>query len=163
MKNGKCGEMKFEEMLAFGQDGEKEIASVLIKNGVSLIPLYQFEHESKAPFLLSDNETIILPDLTCFSENAFFVECKRKNQWVHFNGRVETGLNVRHYQSYKKVKEITKLNVYLFFKHENEMPGIYYNEIDVLNSNSRIWNGVVDGRQINQPLILFPKENLKEM
>ncbi|MFQ5772063.1 MAG: hypothetical protein ACE5HX_16120 [bacterium] len=157
--------MKFEEALKFGQEGEKEIASILVANNVSIIPLYQFESHDEMPFLFSKNVKLVLPDLTCYNgKTCFFVECKRKNKWIYWNGRLETGLNARLFDKYLKIKEITNFNIYIFFKHENEYPGIYYNEISNLEVQGRIWSGCKkSGEYVTESLMLFPKEVLKKI
>lgn len=155
----------FNQMLKFGEEGERIAAEKLLSKGVAVSPLYQFSPDSP-PFLLTDIERVILPDLTCWKNGAnFFVECKRKKQWVSWNGELETGLDLRHFNDYLKVKKITGSSIYIFFIHEDTMKqnsGIFYNEIEILKPNSRVWDGKVNGKRVSKPLILFKKQNLKK-
>lgn len=154
----------FEEKLSWGEEGEQTIASLLIRRGVAVAPLYQFHNHDSTPILLTEKENLILPDLTCWSDGLnYFVECKRKNQWVKFNGNVETGLNQKHFRHYERLKAITGQDVYLFFLHEKEMPGVYFGELHALKPHMREWDGLVRGSRFSPPLALFPKHVLKEL
>lgn len=158
--------MKFEEMLKFGEEGEKEIASILIKKGHSVIPLYQFNSDH-APFLLNTDLHITLPDLTCFNGDVvYFVECKRKNQWVKWNFNQETGFDYRNYNHYREIKRLTNSRLYIFFKHEHEDPGVYYCEIDKYQEHElRLWGGLRKGTQerIGPAIIYWRKNQLKKV
>lgn len=154
--------LSFQDQLAFGEEGEKSIAEMLINRGVSILPLYQFKNHDQTPFLLTREEKLTMPDLTCWKNgDAYFVECKRKNKWVHFNGQMETGLNLKHFKEYEKIKALTNLDVWLFFLHEHDHPGIYFEEIHAIKPLARVWDGTVKGKRIEKPLILFPRDALK--
>ena len=167
----------FEEKLKFGEEGEQIVASALIARGSAVSPLYQFTADC-APFLLTRERKVILPDLTCWSDGEnYFVECKRKNQWVEWGGVYETGLNQRHFADYERVKAVTGQRVYLFFLHEDARPefnGLFYGEIHKIKPLARLWDGLkpsgkpawveVNGQwQKQQPLILFPHSALHRM
>lgn len=155
----------FSELLAFGEEGEQIIAEMLIEKGAAVLPLYQFKNHDNAPFMLTESEKITLPDLCCWLKgNNFFVECKRKNQWVKFKGQTETGLNEKHFYEYEKIKAITGKKVYIFFIHEGIGEGIYWQEIEQLRPYTRKWNGCLPtGKKITAPMVLFPKGALKTM
>jgi hypothetical protein len=131
-------QISFEEYLAIGQEGEHEVAIALIKKGLTVLPLYQFEN-THPPFILTKDEKVISPDLLVFGKDAFFVEVKTKQQWVNFRGVIETGFDKRVYDHYSKVKNSTGRKVYVVFNHKNQAPcGLYYCEID---EYTRIWDG----------------------
>lgn len=152
----------FYEKLAYGEEGEKKIASLLLKRGVAVMPLYQFK-ATTTPILLNNNRVLTMPDLCCWSKGeGYFVECKRKNQWVKFKGQFETGLNKHHFDEYKKIKNITGQKVYIFFIHDGDEVIFYFDEISNLEKSARIWSGINSkGLKISKPLILFKKQNLK--
>lgn len=154
----------FEDKLKWGEEGEKGVATMLINKGVTVAPLYQFNNHDSAPVCLGHGFALTLPDLTCWNDGVnFFVECKRKNQWVRFNGNIETGLNQKHFDVYEQVKARTGQSVYLFFVHDGEMPGTYYGEIHALKPHMRRWDGMVAGKRIEKPLSLFPKQSLRKL
>jgi len=161
----KVESLSFEEKLEWGEEGEKTIASRLIKKGVAVAPLYQFKNHDNTPIMLTDKEQLILPDLTCWKDGKnFFVECKRKNQWVSYGGVVETGLDQRHFKEYCNLKAITGQKVYLFFIHENKDPGVFFHELRYLLPHMRLWNGrKPNGDYIMKPMALFPKKILREL
>jgi len=152
----------FEEKLEWGEEGEKAVASWLISRGVSVAPLYQFKNHDKAPILMTKEKSLTLPDLTCWHDGQnYFVECKRKNQWVSFKGVIEIGLDQRHFDQYCDIKKQTGQKVFIFFVHENKDPGIYFQEIDVLKLKIRRWDGrKPNGDYIMRPMALFPKNTL---
>lgn len=128
----------FKELLAFGVEGEHEIGQYLLSRGVTIMPLYQFE-PLEAPVILKGAEKITMPDLICFKDDCFFVEVKTKNQWVVYGDRRETGLNLKHYNHYKKIKDYTGKQVFVFFNQKQDEPlGYYYIELD---GYTRLWDG----------------------
>lgn len=150
----------FKKSLQFGEEGEHEVAKFLIDRGVTVLPLYQFNSD-QAPVLLSMNEQIISPDLICFKREAFMVEVKTKNQWVSYKGRVETGLNKRHFDHYKKIQQMTKKNVYVFFNHKTEQPTGFY--FAPLNKWTRFWDGIVNGVKVHPEMIFYNINTLKKL
>ena len=163
----------FEEALAYGEDGEKQIAEYLMAKGVSIIPFYQF-NPNQAPFLLADGQKYVLPDLLCSNmKKVFFVECKRKKRWVSFRGRIETGFSNRLLEQYKKVQEFTGIHIFPFFlmencathaqhtKYEDALPsdGLYV--LPSLNVEGRLWNGrTPQGKYIEPPIYLWQFQKL---
>ena len=106
----------FHEKLKQGQDGERLIASKLIERNVTVVPLYQFEN-SHAPYILAKDMLLTMPDLLCFNDSGacYFIECKLKKRWVKFKGKIETGINLKHYYNYKRVTFLTGNKEYLCF------------------------------------------------
>lgn len=152
----------FEESLRFGQEGEHEVARVLLqKAGVTLMPLYQFD-TTHAPFLLTfDFKKITCPDLLYFKQGkAYMVEVKTKNQWVRFlHKTLETGLDLRLWQEYRKIQQESNIPVYVFFNHKQESPlGIYFCHID---TDYRLWDGLSQtGKRIQGEMVLYPYDSL---
>lgn len=150
----------FEKLLAFGEEGEHEVAKELIKKGASVMPLYQFENKH-APYILTLESKVTSPDLICFSKKAFMVEVKTKNQWVEHKGLVETGLNYRLFKQYKKVKDSTNYDVFVFFNHKTENPqGIYYCKLE---QNTRYWDGCVKGKKVYDAMMFYDQKILKKL
>ena len=150
----------FEEALAFGQEGEHEVAKELIRYGVAVMPLYQFETEH-APFILTRSEKVVSPDLLCFGSVAFMVEVKTKNQWVRYKGVAETGIDQRLYDHYKRVQEATKINVWLYYNHKKEEPtGIFF---CLLDDYTRKWDGCVNGKRVHKPMVFYDIKKLRRL
>ena len=149
----------FKEALAFGQDGEREIAKKLIRKGYYVLPLYQFQDEI-SPKIIGD-ENYISADLICFkNNNTIFVEVKSKNQWVEFAGKIETGCNYKHYQHYRDIALKTKIKTYIVFNHvKGNYQGVYY--VDVLK-DGRYWDGNVKGKNVYKAEYFWNKNDLIE-
>lgn len=155
----------FDSLLHFGEEGEKEMAALLMARGNKIIPLYQFNNE-KSPLMFGNNYSYILPDLTCIkSGQCFFVEVKTKQRWGYWMGQKETGCDERLYKHYKKVAEDTELPVYIFFNHKEDPPiGIYF--CNILNEEPyRRWDGLNSKtkEQINKPIVFWEIKQLKEL
>jgi hypothetical protein len=152
--------ISFKEQLAFGEEGEHEVASYLISRGVTILPLYQFENNT-APLLYHIRGKIISPDLICFGRESFMVEVKTKNQWVKFNGIVETGLNQKHFNHYSDIQVATGNIVYVFFNHKTEKPtGFYFCK---LNDYTRVWDGRVNGKLVYDEMVFYNINILKKL
>lgn len=150
----------FESKLKLGEEGEHEVAQYLMRRGVSVLPLYQFDIDT-APVIYSANSETISPDLICFKDDAFMVEVKTKNQWVSYMGRVETGLNLKHYNHYKQIACITGKEVYVFFNHREQHPiGMYYCGLD---KYTRVWDGIVRGRRVHPEMVFYNIEVLHKL
>lgn len=140
----------FEESLAFGAEGEHTVARWLLGRGTAVSPLYQFTLHDQAPVILWDDDgreiRCVLPDLHCYRDGkAFFAEVKRKNQWWDNRkaGCLETGMNLRLWREYLRVRIRTGCPVYVFFLHETMQPtGLYVGEIrDLAKRKPREWKG----------------------
>ena len=150
----------FEKLLAFGEEGEHEVAKELIKRGASVMPLYQFKN-SHAPYILTLEKQVTSPDLICFSKKAFMVEVKTKNQWVSYKGLVETGLDFRLFKQYERVKNSTNYDVFVFFNHKTKDPqGIYYCKLE---EKTRYWDGCAKGKKVHKPMVFYDQKILRKL
>lgn len=147
----------FKKALAFGQDGEREIAQKLITKGYYVLPLYQFQDEISPKIIGEKN--YISPDLICFKNNTtILVEVKSKTRWIEFKGIIETGCNYEHYKHYRDVAVKTKIKTYIVFNHvSGDYEGVYY--IDVLK-NGRYWDGNVNGKNVHEAEYFWNKKDL---
>lgn len=146
----------FNEMLKFGIEGEKEVATILIKKGINVLPLYQFEPET-SPKIINKEDNFISPDLTCFKDGkCFFVEVKNKKRWTinPINNLIETGCDYRLYKHYLELSKHTGIKLYLVFNHINNEPFKNLNEsssgyfvIDILEKG-RYWDGINENTKV---------------
>ncbi|MCP4604522.1 MAG: hypothetical protein GY847_29040 [Proteobacteria bacterium] len=157
----------FKEQLEYGEIGEGLIADYLASCGVAVLPLYQFENKTGAPFLAEkiDNRLYkrVLPDLTCWNNGkSFFAEVKRKTEWVRFTGSLETGFNHHSYLEYCAVRKKTKCDIWLFFLHEVEEPtGLFVGKMRDLEPNMRIWDGKrPNGKKFGKAEVFFRHTDL---
>lgn len=150
----------FNELLKFGEEGEKDIALWLINKGYNVLPLYQFEAD-QSPKIFG-NEVCVSPDLVVFKEKTCtFVEVKRKTRWIKYKGTVETGCNYSTYLHYRKISENTGIKLFMIFKHEERNPlGIY--SINV-NEKGRYWDGRVNGIKRHKEMYFWPLESLTKL
>ena len=158
---------EWQTQLAFGQEGEHIVASLLIASGsYTILPLYQFLSCSFAPQIYTASGSLTSPDLVAMkSGKVMFVECKRKRRWIRWNERVETGLNRKHFQAYLELSQVTGIPLFLFFIHEEQEPtGIY--AISLCKTGSmREWNGRNDytGAYVTKPEVFFASESLTKL
>ena len=150
----------FEELLKFGQEGEKEVALLFINYGYSILPLYQFD-AIIAPKIIIEKE-YISPDLTIFKEGkCVFLEVKRKNQWVVYKDRTETGCDYRHYLEYLNLSKNTGIDLYMVFQHLDAEPtGIYL--VNILEEG-RYWDGTVGGVKKFKPMFFWNFDKLHKI
>lgn len=158
-------QINFKEALAFGEEGEKDVAELLIKKGINILPLYQFTTE-EAPKIINQNNNYISPDLTCFfNGKCFFVEVKSKNRWTICpkTKRTETGCDYRRYKHYLELSEKTGLKVLMVFNHINNKPFKHLNEssngffyVDV-KEKGRYWSGHNEktNQKIHKPIYFW--------
>lgn len=149
----------FKELLKFGEQGEKEVALLLMQKGYTVLPLYQFNKEH-APFLLSKKNKITLPDLDCYhkSKPNIFVEVKSKNKWNITNEITETGFDLKHFKEYEKIQEETQKEVWIVFNHKGASEGLYTIK---LNKYHRQWNGKnIKGEKKSKALVFYDKNDL---
>jgi len=156
----------FESQLAFGEEGEHEVAIELLKRGVVIQPLYQYNttKDETSPKIITCNGALIAPDLTCFKTgDGFFVEVKTKRRWINYKYGLETGFNYSHYKQYMEVKKYTGLNVWICFNHvEKEPVGKFMCEIE---RHHRYWDGMNEktGERVEKPMMLYKFEVLKNI
>lgn len=154
----------FEEALAFGEEGERLVAAYLMSRGAWVMPVYQFRKHDQAPLIFAAGCHLIAPDLYVWRLGRdYHAECKRKTRWVKWDGKRETGFNLRHYDEYRRVSDKTQREVVLFFLHEKCGPtGLYCGRLSELSRQARIWDGKAErtGRRIGPPEALFPLSSL---
>src|SRR4051812_35912597 len=113
----------FNDCFAFGHIAEGAIAQWLVRaQNYSILPAYEIEIPSgKGPRLLTKSSELISPDLYGIKVNEQMVlvrrwiEAKHKERFSwHRNsgGNWQTGIDLRHYEDYYKVREATQTNVY---------------------------------------------------
>jgi hypothetical protein len=117
----------FQRQLGFGKLGEGRIARWLRDHGFSLIPVYELELESgKGPQLFTPVEAFIAPDLLTFhpEKGVRFIEAKHKSVFSWYRNRLRwtTGIDLRHYEDYKKVQDNFPFEVWILFLHEQSTP-----------------------------------------
>ncbi len=154
----------FREQLAFGKEGEHEIANYLISKGYAILPLYQFDDDI-APKIFHISGNITAPDLfVSGNKKALFVEVKTKNRWVTYVKIKETGIDEKLYYDYKKVHINTGLPLFIIFNHK-EIEPIGYFYIDILTPYNRIWNGIneTDGRKISKSMVFWRYDQLTKI
>jgi hypothetical protein len=145
--------MNFQRQLNVGKIGESYIARWFQNRGYNILPVYQIEiHENKGPTLLTCNDIqLICPDMLVFKENkVFWIEAKHKTafSWHRKTNKWVTGIDLRHYEDYKKVAmNLSGWPVYLMFLHKaggiaKDTPdgmisptGLYGGEIMYLSEN----------------------------
>lgn len=117
----------FERHLAFGQIAETRIAKWIIARGNLVLPIYDVEiHTGKGPRLFggSDGE-LVAPDLLVMSSNGvYWIEAKHKTvfTWHRATRRWVTGIDIRHYNDYRKVADQSPWGVWVLFLHQSDTP-----------------------------------------
>jgi hypothetical protein len=151
----------------YGEEGEHAVAGALMRRGLVVHPVYQYENHDSPPMLYTIDGGFTLPDLMCFGGQSpcMFAEVKRKNQWVRWDGRRETGFNDRLYRKYLKVQELTGLPVWVFFVHDKMEPtGVFAAKLDDLAVTYRLWDGTDRaGRRVTDPMALFDASVLRHV
>jgi hypothetical protein len=149
----------FNDYLSEGRIGEGKIAQWLrrVKNEI-LLPAYEIEiHSGKGPRLLLKDFQLVAPDFYAISIEGTTVLCKWREakqktrftwHWVSKNW--QTGIDLRHYEDYLKVRELTQTMVYIMFLHRGNVPsnkdlqngspvtcptGLYCRSIDYLRAH----------------------------
>jgi hypothetical protein len=116
----------FQRQLQIGKLGESLIAWWLKSCDYNILPIYEKEiNEGKGPQLFSLSEDLIAPDLLIFQTgnvNALWIEAKHKSvfSWHRKSKRWVTGIDLRHYEDYRKISKISPWPVWLFFLHQND-------------------------------------------
>jgi len=148
-----CAMGNFNQNLKQGQLGESLIAKWLQGRGHAVFPAYQIEHQTgKGPQLFTASGDLVLPDLLAFQSGRIqWVEAKHKTcfTWHRLTKRWVTGIDLRHYQEYRRVASRTSLPVWLMFWHPNAQPdrrdveyncpqscpvGLFGNDLSILTS-----------------------------
>jgi len=111
----------FEQKLAFGKAGESLIANWLKRRGYSVLPVYEKEiGAGKGPQVFTANGDFIAPDLLIFGKDSvkvWWIEAKHKSAftWHRITSRWVTGIDLKHYQNYLTVQELSPWPVWLLF------------------------------------------------
>lgn len=118
---------EFESRLAFGQVIETRIARWLLARGAHILPVYDIEYETgKGPRLFSAEFQAACPDMLFFGRGGciIWVEAKGKSvfTWYRKSNQWQTGIDLHHYQDYKRVQETTGLSVWLMFLQTASTP-----------------------------------------
>lgn len=114
--------MTFGHMLGYGQAGESAIAMWLRRKGWAVLPVYEkIIDNGKGPHLFLPEGSLIAPDLFVFNgEKVLWIEAKHKTafSWHRISSRWVTGIDLNHYEDYKRVDLMTPWPVWLMFLHE---------------------------------------------
>jgi len=118
--------VNFRAKLRFGQAGESLIANWLKgARGCSVLPVYEIgEDAGKGPQVFTIDGNLIAPDLFAFGQdvsNVWWIEAKHKSafSWHRNTQRWTTGIDLRHYEDYLRVQELSPFPVLLLFLHRN--------------------------------------------
>lgn len=115
---------RFASNLATGQLGESLIARWCMSRGNSLIPVYEKEIDTgKGPRFFSPEGQFVAPDMFLIPA-MMFIEAKHKTvfSWHRITGEWCTGIDLNHYEGYRKVQDISGRPVWLLFLHRSSVP-----------------------------------------
>lgn len=116
--------MDFNGSLTFGKLGESQIAAWIRRRGNCVLPVYEKEiNEGKGPQLFLPDSELIAPDLFVFShDKVWWVEAKHKSvfSWNRNRGKWVTGIDLRHYNDYLRVDELTPWPVWVLFLYKKD-------------------------------------------
>ena len=114
----------FKQQLEIGKTGETAISKFLISRGSSILPIYEIaENQFKGPGLYHENGDTVAPDMLCITNGkTVFIEAKHKAGATFFRKtqQFQTGIDLRHWEEYQKIKEITNIDVWILFLHRGE-------------------------------------------
>ncbi len=143
--SGDLNMSNFHEKLQEGRDGEKALSLALLKYGCTIMPLYQFESNT-TPLVLNKTHNYTMMDLYVvkgMNKHNFWIDCKRKTEWVEWAGIIQTGFDMKHYKEYKNFCQEHNVKGYIFFIQTNDITyggktfekGVYY--VNVFNQFDR--------------------------
>lgn len=120
----------FDAQLEVGKVGESLIARWLIRKDWLVLPVYEVEkYSGKGPQVFCSSGEIIAPDVLAMKRgkrNVIWIEAKHKSvfTWWFNNGasKWETGIDVRHYENYKKLLDLVPWDIWLLFLHRESKP-----------------------------------------
>jgi hypothetical protein len=111
----------FTQALAIGKTGESLIALWLRSRGYCILPAYEVElNTGKGPRIFAAEHELVAPDLFAFSrERMFWIEAKHKAAFSHhrITDKWVTGIDLRYYEDYLRLNEITPWPIWLMFLH----------------------------------------------
>jgi len=138
----------FNQRLSEGKVGESEIAQWLKSRGNNILPIYEIEKNqySGPAVYTASGESIIAPDMLVFGGGqTIWIEAKHKNAFTlhRKTGRMVTGIDIHHYDQYKKINDLVEWPVWMLFLHRGGMAkdspesnsGLYGGEISYLANN----------------------------
>ena len=177
--------MSFEQQLSIGQQAEKYIHAWFRSRGWSVLPVYDIPLDTgKGPRFYTAYTSglgeIIAPDMLVTKENTFhWVEAKRKSRftWRRYGKDAhhwQTGIDLRHYEHYLKLRDFTGIPLWIFFLHANPYPsaddltsgspkicptGLFGGEICLLR-RLEAHRGTYQGQGKSYPMVYWNQESL---
>ena len=159
--------MTFEARLAKGQIIEQAISKWIMSRGHTVVPAYAVEaSHGKGPQVFRLAESLVSPDLLVFRKGRgpIWIEAKHKSvfSWHRKSSAWTTGIDLRHYEHYRRVADVTETQVWLLFYHREAAPwhgdsatcpaacptGLYGNELTRLSATEShrcgsrdVWGG----------------------
>ena len=93
--------------------------------GYYILPTYDYSGlgDGKAPRLLKGKDGLVLPDLMGVKNGKIsWFEIKLKSEATYYRkgGCLETGLNLRHWNDYQRVKAQIGAKIFIVFIHQKE-------------------------------------------
>ena len=158
----------FESALVRARKIEQAVATWLMARGSSILPVYDYSGlgANKAPKLqaFSASESLVTPDLLVARRGVTcWLEVKWKSHAFHFRKRneFETGIDLRLFRQYQRVREITGCKVWIVFAHRDENV-VTCNEIGELDAmpSKRVSQWGSDG---HPPMINWPLRHLHRL
>lgn len=158
---------QFQASLAKARKIERAVAAWLMSKGARILPVYDYSGlgEGKAPKLqaFSASDSLVTPDLLVARRGCMsWCEVKWKTSAFHFRktNEFETGIDLRLWNQYQRVKKITGCRVFLVFVHEAE-DTVTCDEIGLLDSlpNKRVssWGRPSeDTNRSHPPMVNWP-------
>lgn len=108
----------------FGKLGESVIARWLIGRGNCILPVYEKQiDEGKGPQFFTPQGEFVAPDMFVFPAMVW-LEAKHKSicTWHRNTQRWTTGIDLNHYEAYKRTQELSHRRVWLLFLHRSSVP-----------------------------------------
>jgi hypothetical protein len=146
-----------------GRRGERLVADLLQRRGWHVIPSYDYAGEGgdKPPRLQGCDCAYPIPDLDVSRGGVRrWVEVKTKAEptWTRVTGRLEHGVSLRLYESYRHVQAITGCPVWIVIVEERA-GAILCAPLDGLEPVKRVYNGRKMGRG---GMVFWPRKAFAE-
>jgi hypothetical protein len=135
----------FAENLEYGQAAESSIGKWMRGKGWCVIPVYECLRDTgKGPQLFGPDFSLIAPDMLIFrGSDAIWIEAKHKTAFTmhRVTGRWVTGIDMKHYEDYCRVDDLSPWPVWLLFLHRggqakdspaNSPSGLFGNNLSIL-------------------------------
>jgi len=160
----------FRSAVARARVIEIAVATWLMERGCLILPVYDYSGlgENKAPKLqaFSATDSLVTPDLLVARSGLLsWCEVKWKSGVIHYRktNERETGIDLRLWHQYQKVKAVTGAKVFLLFAHSNpEDSVITCDELAVLDALPQKRESA-RGRGGHPPMINWPIRLLHRM